>query len=205
MQMGLLTSRALFAHCTHLTPQAMGLLKSVGASLSHCPLSNTYFSSRAFPAREALDTDVRVGLGSDIAGGYALGIQESMRWSVGVSRGREGRRRDECADAFARASAARAEQNLEISWRDSLYLATLGGARAVHRENFLGNFEVGKSFDAQLIVPGETDMGSEVDLFAEEWANGNRDMDFQLILEKWWALGGKADRRGLWVAGRRLL
>ena len=162
-QMGLLTSKALFAHCTHLTPDALNMLNSAQSSISHCPLSNTYFSSRAFPAREALSSDTRVGLGSDIAGGYALGIQESMRWSVGMSRGREGRRRDSCADpfsvAYAQANQASKESgNLEISWKDSIYLATLGGARAVHRESFLGNFEVGKSFDAQLISPGEVEI-----------------------------------------------
>ena len=211
-QMGLLTSKALFAHCTHLTPQTLEMLHAAQSSISHCPLSNTYFSSRAFPAREAISSNVRVGLGSDIAGGYALGIQESMRWSVGMSRGREGRRRDGCPDAFSVSFAAKdnesagKDSNLEMSWKESLYLATLGGARAVHRDSYLGNFLPGKSFDAQLIIPGEVEKGSEVDLFGDVWySEKGKEMDFELVLEKWWALGGKADRRGVWVAGRRLM
>ena len=202
--MGLLTSKALFAHCTHLTPDTLALINAHGSSISHCPLSNTYFSARAFPTREAMTSQAKVGLGSDIAGGYALGIQESMRWAVSMSRGREGRKHgDGILDSFAQADQQPPTTKLEISWKESLYLATLGGARAINRSEYLGNFVTGKSFDAQLIVPGEK--GSDVDLFDDVWYDAaNKEMDFQLVLEKWWAVGSKADRRGLWVAGRQL-
>lgn len=151
-----------------------------------------------------MSSQAKVGLGSDIAGGYALGIQESMRWTVGMSRGREGRKHgDGILDAFAQAKQQPTDAKLEISWRKSLYLATLGGARAINRSDYLGNFAIGKSFDAQLMAPGES--GSDVDLFDDVWHDAaNQEMDFQLVLEKWWAVGGKADRRSLWVAGRQL-
>lgn len=42
----------------------------------------------------ALDAELKVGLGSDIAGGYALSIQTAMREAVVVARLREGARRE---------------------------------------------------------------------------------------------------------------
>jgi len=62
-----------------------------GTAVVHCPLSNVYFSStEIFRLREAFNRGVKVGLGSDIAGGYELGIQGAMRMSVADSRLREG-------------------------------------------------------------------------------------------------------------------
>ncbi|OLQ10102.1 Guanine deaminase [Symbiodinium microadriaticum] len=35
----------------------------------------------------------------------------------------------------------------------ALYLATLGGAKALHMEAVLGSFDAGKCFDAVLLIP----------------------------------------------------
>ena len=200
-EVGLLTSRSLFAHCTHLSLDNMRDLKGKGASISHCPLSNVYFSERAFPLRQAMDMDAKVGLGSDISGGYALGIQESMRSAVSVARHREGRRKDGVIDpTLARVPFDKERQ--DISWRESIYLATLGGARALNRDDMIGNFEVGKSFDAQLIQVGDEDAGSQVDLFEDSYEGGV--VPFEILLEKWWCSGTTADRKAVFVAGRKL-
>lgn len=209
----MLTDKSLFAHSTHIDTLDMQLLKSKGSSVSHCPLSNTYFSERAFPLREALDNDLKVGLGSDIAGGYSISLNESMRWSVGVARSREGRRKDQISDPFAQ-SATEYELNtsksekLDITWKESIYVATLGGARAIDRATYLGNFEVGKSFDAQLIELQSDDEDQQIrkgniDLFEESFPTGK--VGIEEVLEKWWSLGSVHDRIGVWVAGKRLL
>jgi len=108
-----------------------------GTSIAHCPLSNMYFSAKPFPLREALDQHVKVGLGTDVAGGYSLDIMNAMRQAVAVSRIREGERVMK-GDSQS--------QNLSIDWKESLFLATRGGSVALGVE---GMFKVGVPFDAQ--------------------------------------------------------
>ena len=66
---GLLTRRTVLAHGNLLSPSDMERVKSRGAGVAHCPLSNVYFSNAVFPLRAALAKGLRVGLGTDIAGG----------------------------------------------------------------------------------------------------------------------------------------
>lgn len=82
-----------------------------------------------------------MGLGSDIAGGYDLGIQGVMRMAVAVSRLREGLLKRETGDDASR--------NPRIDWKESLYLATKGGAEAMDLPRGSGWFDVGAPFDAQ--------------------------------------------------------
>ena len=82
-----------------------------------------------------------MGLGSDIAGGYDLGIQGVMRMAVAVSRLREGLLKRETGDDASR--------NPRIDWKESLYLATKGGAEAMDLPRGSGWFNVGAPFDAQ--------------------------------------------------------
>jgi len=60
-------------------------------AVAHFPLSNAYFSpAEIFRLREVLDQGVKVGLGSDIAGGHELEIQSATRMSATASWLREG-------------------------------------------------------------------------------------------------------------------
>ncbi|GFZ50530.1 hypothetical protein JCM24511_08287 [Saitozyma sp. JCM 24511] len=167
-QAGLLGPKTVQAHVTSLTPSLIELVKKRGVTLAHCPLSNVYFSDAQFPLREALDAELKVGLGSDIAGGYALSLQTAMRQAVAVSRLREGTRRETQRDmARGLSHAERPEpeiareepitsatvpsagpSSLRVDWMESLYVATRGGKKAM---GLGGCFEVGMEFDAQKI------------------------------------------------------
>jgi guanine deaminase len=85
-----------------------------------------------------------VGLGSDIAGGYELGIQGVMRMSVAASRLREGLLKRE-----TETQGDPLPLNPRIDWKESLYLATKGGAEAMGLHQGSGWFNVGAPFDAQ--------------------------------------------------------
>ena len=122
-----------------------------------------------------------------------------MKWAVGMSRHREGRRKDGIIDATL---GTVADERQDVTWKEAIYLATLGGARALNRDAYLGSFQIGKSFDCQLLQVGDTDEGSEVDLFEQIYESGTIPID--LLLEKWWCNGTPKDRKGVWVAGRRL-
>lgn len=126
------------AHCTFLTLPDLQKIAARGTAIAHCPLSNAYFSAKPFPLREALHSHVKVGLGSDVAGGYSLDIMHSMRQAVAVSRMREGERNLRPSISLIK--------NLSIDWKESLYLATRGGSLALDLE---GMFRVGAPFDAQ--------------------------------------------------------
>jgi len=89
--------------------------------------------------RRVLDVDMSVGLGSDIAGGYSLSIQSSMRQAVITARLREGSRRQAKKEAGE-------DANLRVDWVESLYIATRGGKKALDTG---GAFELGMEFDAQ--------------------------------------------------------
>lgn len=202
-QVGLLTEKSLFAHCTHVTPDNLALLRERGSSVASCPLSNVYFSSKPFPIREAIDMDLKVGLGSDISGGYAIDLMNSMRWAVGASKIRQGQQ----VEASKRHGSGSGKR-LDINWKDAIYLATLGGARALNRSHVIGNFQVGKSFDCQLIhVDSDdgNDRGSTLDLFEDSYLETAGKIPFEILLEKWWCNGTKADRKRVYVAGRRLM
>ncbi|KAJ2922948.1 hypothetical protein H1R20_g14151, partial [Candolleomyces eurysporus] len=146
---GLLTQRTLQAHCTYLTPPDLKRLVDTGTSVAHCPLSNIYFSSKPFPLREALDMGVKVGLGTDVAGGYSLDIMNAMRNAVAISRTREGHRVSE--EGGSRDSAGK---SLAITWIEAVYLATRGVLSMLSRYDSLTNKgkELGLSISSTSIL-----------------------------------------------------
>ncbi|KAJ3557647.1 hypothetical protein NM688_g1360 [Phlebia brevispora] len=146
---GLLTPRTVQAHCTFLDPPSLSHVAKRGTAVAHCPLSNAYFSAEPFRLREALNNGVKVGLGTDIAGGYHIDILSSMRQAVAVSRMREGARiMGKAAQSHTKADGDD-KSVLSIDWTEALYLATRGGALALGLTNGVGTFMKGASFDAQ--------------------------------------------------------
>ncbi|KAF7314425.1 Amidohydro-rel domain-containing protein [Mycena kentingensis (nom. inval.)] len=195
---GLLTPRTIQAHCTFLTTPCFKRLHARGTAIAHCPLSNAYFSAEPFHLREALDTGVKVGLGTDIAGGYSLDIMTAMRHAVAVSRMREGQRQVAESEKDKVASTP-----LSINWIESLYLATKGGAEALGLPT--GVFAVGAPFDAQKICVFDAagnGVGS-LDFFDLEDGASPQAVTMEM-LEKWWCVGEKSNRLGMWVQGAQL-
>lgn len=134
------------AHCTFLDPGALAHVAKRGTSVAHCPLSNAYFSALPFSLREALENGVKVGLGTDIAGGYHIDIMSSMRQAVAVSRIRQGEKimKDQTNPPYGSGGKV-----LSIDWKEALYLATRGGAIALSLPEGAGTFTEGAPFDAQ--------------------------------------------------------
>lgn len=89
-----------------------------------------------------MDRGVKVGLGTDIAGGYSADIMNAMRQAVVVSRMRQGR------ETMEQAKSAAVKKNLAIDWKESLYLATRGGSISLGLNS--GAFKAGAPFDAQM-------------------------------------------------------
>ncbi|KAG9127647.1 hypothetical protein FRC07_011233 [Ceratobasidium sp. 392] len=185
---GLLSSRAIFAHCTFLEMPELARLRDAGSAVAHCPLSNAYFSTLPFRLREALDMGVKVGLGTDVAGGYQVDIMGAMRQAVITSRMRNG----------FQTELVPGDAPFSIDWKESLYMATRGGAVALGLKS--GIIQPGAPFDVQRID------------FFNAAGEGLGDMDFfdvpmmltEPIVEKWWCLGNSANRLNMWIQGRKI-
>lgn len=90
---------------------------------------------------------MKVGLGTDVAGGYSLDIMDAMRYAVTVSRMREGERL--INPSVKSSEAPELQHSLGIDWKEALFLATKGGAIALGLPEGSGIFDVGAPFDAQ--------------------------------------------------------
>lgn len=132
---GLLGKRSILAHCTIMSDYDMERLESLGCGVAHCPISNMTVGGgfMAAPIREFLRRGIKVGLGTDSGGGFASGMLDNMRQAMIASNARE---------------VMSAGKDNALSLDEVFYLATLGGAKVMCLEDEIGNFEVGKQFDA---------------------------------------------------------
>ncbi|KAI0632347.1 Metallo-dependent hydrolase [Trametes polyzona] len=197
----LLTPHTVQAHCTFLSADELARLAATGTAVAHCPLSNAYFSAAPFRLREALDAGVRVGLGTDVAGGYSIDIMSAMRHTVSVSRMREGARILESTDRPK--GETEGTKSLSVDWKEALYLATRGGASALGLPEGCGMFAVGAPFDAHVYNEHGTGKGYGVgalDFF--DIVEGHPPLTLTVeVVEKWWCLGDTRNREEVWVQG----
>ena len=140
----LLTPRTILAHCTIMKGDETKRLADLGCGVAHCPTANMTVGGgfMAAPVREFLDRGIKVGLGTDSGGGYSSSMLDAMRHSLIASFSREALHPDGAGSG--------------LSLDEVFYMATLGGARVTGLGDQIGNFEVGKQFDALVL-----DMRSE--------------------------------------------
>jgi guanine deaminase len=133
---GLVGSKAVFAHGIHLTEAEFQRLSEAGSAIAFCPTSNLFLGSGLFNLKKAksADTPIKVGLGTDVGGGTSFSMLETASEAYKVTQ-----LRGETLSAF-----------------QALFLATLGGARALSLEDTLGNFEPGKEADFVVLDPRAT-------------------------------------------------
>ena len=162
---GLFTDRTILAHCVHISEEEVKLCAEKGVGIAHCPISNTGLTSGEAKVRWIIEGGVKIGLGTDCSGGYSPSILESARQASNVSR------------HVCMKSTLETKDTPQLALAEILYLATMGGAEVCALQDRVGNFVVGKEFDALLIDPGVE--GGNVDIFeedAEDWVR---------VLSKW--------------------
>lgn len=62
------------AHCIYNNEKEIQMLKDNGVFVAHCPESNLNVASGIAPIRKYLEKGIKVGLGSDVAGGSSLSL-----------------------------------------------------------------------------------------------------------------------------------
>lgn len=132
---GLLNKRSILAHCTFMTDYEMDKLGDYQCGVAHCPISNMTVGGGFMAAsiRQFLTRGIKVGLGTDSGGGFSSSMLDSIRQAVIASNARE---------------VMSGGKDKALSLNEVFFLSTLGGARVCCLEDRIGNFAVGKEFDA---------------------------------------------------------
>ncbi|MDL2267040.1 amidohydrolase family protein [Desulfovibrio sp. OttesenSCG-928-G15] len=135
----------IMAHCVWLEEEESAMLREEGTFVAHCPQSNMNLSSGIAPARRYLDAGLKMGLGSDMAGGCHLSIFRAMTDAVQVSKLR---------------NCLVAPEDAPLTLEEAFYLGTVGGGAffAEAGSGFCGSFAPGCEFDA--LVLGEENLAS---------------------------------------------
>ncbi|UVE16411.1 guanine deaminase [Pseudomonas sp. LS44] len=124
----LIGPRAVFAHGVHLCDAECQRLAETGSAVAFCPTSNLFLGSGLFDLEKLEQHGVRVGLGTDVGAGTSFSQLQSLNEAYKVMQ----------------------LQGKKLDPFKSLYLATLGGARALYLDHQIGNFATGK--DADFVV-----------------------------------------------------
>lgn len=124
---GLVGERSIFAHGVQLTNAEFQRLSEAKSTIAFCPTSNLFLGSGLFDIEKAksIDFPVKVGLATDVGAGTSLSMLQTANEAYKVAQLRQ----------------------YSLSAFQALFLATLGGARALCIDDRLGNFEVGKEAD----------------------------------------------------------
>lgn len=185
---GLIADHSVLAHGDHLGDADFELIARRGAGVAHCPMSNAYFANAVFPARRALDAGVRLGLGTDVAGGARPGVLSQCGDAVTMSR-----MLDEGVDARVE-PAERGVAGSRISITEAFWMATLGGAELLGLP--CGLLEVGRQFDAVAV---DLDGGTSG---LRRWDGIDDDAR---TFEKIVRLAGPSDISDVWVRGNTVI
>lgn len=135
-QAGLVGEHSVFAHGVQLTDEEFQRLSQAKSAIAFCPTSNLFLGSGLFKLEKAKSTEypVKVGLGTDVGAGTSFSILQTANEAYKVSQLRR----------------------QKLTSFQALYLATLGGAKALDLDNRLGNFAIGKEADFVILDPKST-------------------------------------------------
>ncbi|WP_019203067.1 guanine deaminase [Tsukamurella sp. 1534] len=169
---GLIHRRSVLAHNAHPRDEELHLLGEVGASIAHCPTSNSALASGSFPLRRHLDHGVRVALGTDVGAGS------------GFSLFKEG------LQAYFMQQLLK-EDGVPLTPAHLLHLATRAGATALGLDD-VGDLSAGRRFDAILVQPSAA---QPLDVCLRHAASAEN------ALAKIFSIGTPADVARVWIDG----
>jgi 5-methylthioadenosine/S-adenosylhomocysteine deaminase len=130
--LGFLDGRVLIAHAIWVDDTDIATLARRQVGVAHCPQSNMKLASGTSPVPALVSAGIAVGLGTDgAASNNDLDLWEEM-------------------DTAAKLHKLISMKADALPAREAVAMATIGGARAIHRDRDLGSLEPGKLAD--LIV-----------------------------------------------------
>ena len=126
---GLLGERSVFGHGIYLNEREKDLIKEVGASIIHCPTSNTFIGSGLFDLFALSKADHKIGLATDIGGGSSFSMLKVMASTYEIGQ-----------------LLGNAIHPAELLW-----LSTVGSAKALHLNSKIGNLAKGMEADITVL------------------------------------------------------
>ncbi len=130
---GVFKAKVIAAHCVYLDEGEMYTLLHHGVGVAHNPTSNLKLASGIAPVVRMLELGLNVGIGTDgPASNNDLDMWEEMRLAALLAKGAT-------SDPTA------------LPARQALAMATIGGARALHMDEFVGSLEPGKQADVTVV------------------------------------------------------
>lgn len=125
--------KTIMAHCVYSTEEEIQRIKDNNVFVAHCPASNSNLASGIAPVRKYLSLGIRVGLGSDVAGGHTESMFRAICDAVQVSK------------LYWRLI----DQNQSpLTFRETFFLATKGGGSFFGK---VGSFEPDYDFSAVVL------------------------------------------------------
>lgn len=121
--------RVMAAHCIHVSKEDIEILKKYNVAVAYCPRTNAKLGTGIAPLTKYFAEGLNVGLGTDnLASSNNMDFYNEMRIGLLLQRG-----------------MARTVENL--SAKDFVYMATMGGAKCLGLEDRIGSIEPGKQAD----------------------------------------------------------
>ncbi|KAI9142834.1 hypothetical protein BKA69DRAFT_1123619 [Paraphysoderma sedebokerense] len=134
------------------------LFKARGAGISHCPNSNLALPSGILNVRQVMEEGVKVGLGTDVSGGFSVSNHARCHAHGILS--------SKLVNIISDAGSPDNKRITPLTVAEVFHLATVGSAEVMGLSDTIGNFEPGKEFDALLIDTNVPD--SPFDLFPHD-------------------------------------
>jgi guanine deaminase len=141
-------TKTVMAHCVYTTDEEIELMAKNHVYAAHCPHSNYNLSSGIMPVRKFLNTNVSVGLATDVSGCHETSIAKVMVSAIQASKIKwlETNRED-----------------IALNTSEVFYIGTKGGGSFFGK---VGSFEPGYDFDALII--DDSNLGNIENLTLEE-------------------------------------
>jgi guanine deaminase len=171
---GLVTERSVFAHNVHPDDAELAMLAEHGASVALCPTSNCALGSGLFPLRRHVEHGIHIALGSDVGAGAGLFLPKEALQAYFIQQ-------------------LLGAGGLALTPVHLLYLTTRAGAQALGLGDRVGDFAVGKDFDAVWLRPAPSSTLA---------VNLRHASDVTDALARIFALATPVDVAGVWLRGQ---
>ena len=146
--MGFLCDSLVGAHVIYVDEEDMEILKRRGVGVSHNPKANMRGASGMSPAWEMFKKDLDIGLGTDgPMSSNQMDTLNVINYAASVAR-------------------HLGDDSTRFPPYELIYMATMGGARALDMEDELGSLEVGKKADIVIVDLDAPNMQPAYDLYA---------------------------------------
>ncbi|WP_291255255.1 amidohydrolase [Fusobacterium sp.] len=146
--LGLLNERLIAAHNIFVTDSDIELLKKRDVGLAHNMVANIKSAKGISPALKMHDEGLRVGLGTD---GPMSGNTLDIIGQLGY---------------VAKVHKLNSKDRSALPPKKAVEMATIGGAKAIHREQELGSLEAGKLADVVIVETKSVNMNPIYDPYS---------------------------------------